>query len=147
MTVPLAPFDSGDLLGSWARRFSAHEFQCNSINSPGELTLGIMTASLLQTVAQHEHALMTELAEAKAGARREIEGAHAAGAAHLQQTQIQLETAMAERRREAAEAREAARKAIEEDTRKRVSEIRGAAEAQVRAAKEQMLALLVPAKQ
>lgn len=103
-----------------------------------------MTNSLLEIVADHEAALMRELAATRSEAQRLLEEAHAAAAAHLQSVQQELDAEIAERRRDAAHARSRIREEIQADTERRVAAIRSSAADSIGPVQDEIVQMLLP---
>lgn len=100
--------------------------------------------SLLESVAAHETALMKELEQAREEARALVEVAHTEGAALQQETNARLDEEVAGLRREAAQAREAERAKIQQDTASRVEQIRQESSKRVAVVRDELIARIVP---
>lgn len=100
--------------------------------------------SLLESVAQHETALMKELDQARESAREIIEAAHTASATHQQELNSRLEEEVASMRKDAAQKRESERKAIEKNTADNVDAIRSAAAGRTDSVRDALVARILP---
>ncbi|MBI2435027.1 MAG: hypothetical protein HYV26_19400 [Candidatus Hydrogenedentes bacterium] len=102
--------------------------------------------SLLESVAAHEIELMARVGAAEEEARRIVEQAHAEAGTFLQEEHARLDADMAARRREAADAREVERQAIEAAAEQRVREIRAARAGALEAVTRELLQWVLPAQ-
>jgi len=100
--------------------------------------------SMLETIAQHESALMADLEKARDEARRIVEAAHAAGATALLETNSRLDADVAALRREAIQKREAERSRIQQETAARVEIIRAETAGKTAAVRDDLLARIIP---
>ena len=100
--------------------------------------------SLLESVAQHENALMKDLDLAREEARQVVEAAHTASAALLQETNAQLDEEVAKRRREAAQAREEERASIQQTTDVKVEQIRTDSVNKTSTVRDELIARIIP---
>jgi vacuolar-type H+-ATPase subunit H len=102
------------------------------------------SVSLLESVAQHEKALMAELELARNEARQIIEAAHIESAATLQETNTKLEADIATLRRDAAVAREEVRQAIQKATAEKIQSIRNESAGRTAQVRAELLARILP---
>ena len=100
--------------------------------------------SLLETVAQHESALMEGLDRAREEARQLVEAAHAAGAVLLQESNARLDEEVAKRRREAAQTREIERTEIQRASADKVEKIRSDSASRTAAVGDELIARILP---
>ena len=100
--------------------------------------------SLLETVAEHEKALMADLERAREEARTIIESAHGEGAAVLQEASAALESDLLAMRRDAAQKREAERAAIEQATAEKVEQIRAESASRTQSVRDELIGLILP---
>ena len=100
--------------------------------------------SLLETVAQHETALMAELETAREEARQIVEAAHAESAALLQQTSATLDAEVGDLRRNAAQSREEERTAIERASAEEVERIRSESAGRTGDVRKDLVARILP---
>lgn len=102
------------------------------------------SVSLLESVAQHEKALMADLDRAREEARQIIETAHIESASTLQETNTKLEADIAALRRDAAVAREEIRVAIQKATADKVQSIRSESAGRTPQVRAELLARILP---
>lgn len=102
------------------------------------------SVSLLESVAQHEKALMADLDRARDEARQIIEAAHIESASALQETNTKLEADIAALRRDAAVAREEIRLAIQKSTAEKVQSIRSESAGRTPQVRAELLARILP---
>lgn len=100
--------------------------------------------SLLETVAEHESALMADLERAREEARQMVEAAHAESAATFQEAGAALDTDLAGMRRKAAQAREEERAAIEAATARDVERIRNESAGRTQEIRQELIARILP---
>ena len=100
--------------------------------------------SLLETIAQHEKALVADLERAREESRQVIEAAHAEGAAILQEAAAKLDVELAAMRRDAARAREEERVAIERATAEKVEQIRSESAGKTPQVRKELIARILP---
>lgn len=102
------------------------------------------TLSLLESVAQHEKSLMTDLDRARDEARQIIEAAHADSASVLQEANTKLEGEIAILRRDAAQEREKFRNAVQKATADSVQSIRSESASRTSEVRAELLARILP---
>src|SRR5688572_7273231 len=102
------------------------------------------SVSLLESVAQHEKALMADLDRARDEARQIIEASHAESASALQEANTKLEADVAALRRDAAAAREEIRTAIQTATAEKVQHIRSESASRTPQVRAELLARILP---
>lgn len=102
------------------------------------------SVSLLESVAQHEKALMADLDRARDEARQIIEAAHIESASALQETNTTLEADIATLRRDAAVAREEIRVAIQKATADKVQSIRSESSGRTPQVRAELVARILP---
>jgi len=102
------------------------------------------SASLLETVADHEKDLMAQVARGEQEAAKVIEEAQTAAFAALQEMQHELDAEMGEKRRAAAEAREKERAAIEAETIAKIERIRRNISTKTDSVKNEIVSFLLP---
>jgi vacuolar-type H+-ATPase subunit H len=100
--------------------------------------------SLLETVAQHEGALMQDLDRAREEARQVVEGAHTAGASLLQESNVKLDGDVAAVRREAATTREAERAKIQQASTAQIEKIRAESTSKTSVVRDELIARVLP---
>ena len=101
--------------------------------------------SLLQRVAEHETALLTEVKATERDGREIVESAQSEAAALLAEAHQNLEKELADLRRKAAEEREEERQKIESATASQVRTVRENSVNKRAALVEEILSLLLPA--
>ena len=102
------------------------------------------SVSLLESVAQHEKALMADLDRAREEARQIIEAAHLESASALQETNTKLEADIATLRRDAAVTREEIRLAIQKATAEKVQSIRSESASRTPQVRAELIARILP---
>jgi vacuolar-type H+-ATPase subunit H len=100
--------------------------------------------SLLEIVAQHEKQLMESLEGAREEARKVVDAAHAESANVLHEAGATLEAEVAVLRRDAAQAREAQRVAIEQAAAAEVERIRAESAVRTEAVRRELIARILP---
>lgn len=100
--------------------------------------------SLLETVARHESALTSQVAEARETARGIVEKAHIEARTEMQEETIRLEHEIAVLRREAAEGRGEEARAIREAADQKVADARRAAGQKIPEVMREILGRILP---
>jgi len=104
------------------------------------------SGSLLEKVAQHETALLADLATAGDDAQRIIDAAHAKASAHLLEIQAKMDAEITEMRRKAAKERVETRESIENSTEQQVKAIREQSADRLVGVRAELLNMILPNK-
>lgn len=110
----------------------------------GSYYLIMASESMLETIAQHESALMADLEGARVEVRQIVEAAHAASATTLQESNVRLDEDVSKLRRDAAQARETERARIQGETAARVEQIRKDSADKTSAVRDELVARIIP---
>lgn len=101
-------------------------------------------ASLLESVAEHEQGLLSQIESADAQAHKIVEEAHHDAALAVADATQKLETMIAQKRREAVEARARAEADIAAASDKRVADIRALAADKLDRVREELFRRVLP---